>query len=58
VASNDYLLYMNIQEQINLVLKERFEAEDISFAYPTQTIFMEGNPVTVGHSPGTSGPVA
>ncbi len=37
--SSDYTKYMDIQEEINLALKEQFEKEGIEFAYPTQTIF-------------------
>ena len=37
----DYGLYMNIQEKINLKIRERFLAEEIEFAYPTQTLFLE-----------------
>jgi small-conductance mechanosensitive channel len=36
-----YNLYMDIQQAINLKLHERFEAEGIEFAYPTQTLFLE-----------------
>ena len=38
VESGDYLNYMNIQEQINLALKERVEGIGCEFAFPTQTI--------------------
>ncbi len=41
VNSNDYLMYMDIQQSINLALKEEFEKEGIEFAYPTQTIFVK-----------------
>jgi len=36
----DYNLYMDIQQTINLELFRQFEAEGISFAYPTQTLFL------------------
>lgn len=36
VTSPDYLLFMNTQQTINLTLLERFAAEGIEFAYPTQ----------------------
>jgi len=39
VLSNDYNLYMDIQQKINLGIKEAFEQEGIEFAYPTQTIY-------------------
>ena len=41
VDSPEYNDYMDIQQEINLKLKERFEREGIEFAYPTQTIFIE-----------------
>ena len=44
VASADYALYMDIQQAINLKIHERFEEEGISFAYPTQTLFVEHRP--------------
>lgn len=40
VLSSDYLRYMNAQQAINLRIFERFEDEGISFAYPTQTLYM------------------
>ncbi|MFH1181912.1 MAG: mechanosensitive ion channel family protein [Candidatus Woesearchaeota archaeon] len=40
VKSSDYNTYMNVREQINLGIKERFEKEHIEFAYPTQTVFL------------------
>jgi len=36
-----YNVYMDIQQAINLTVHERFEAEGIEFAYPTQTLFLE-----------------
>ena len=42
VASPDYNLYMDIQQAINLAIHKRFEEEKIDFAYPTQTLFVEG----------------
>ncbi len=40
VLSPDYTLYMDIQQAINLALYQRFEAEGIVFAYPTQTLYL------------------
>lgn len=40
VLAPDYNLYMDCQEAINLKIHERFEAEGIEFAYPTQTLFL------------------
>lgn len=39
VDGNDYNLYMDIQQKINLGLKEKLEKEGIDFAYPTQTLY-------------------
>lgn len=40
LPSNDYMVYMDKQQEINLKIKEAFDKEKISFAFPTQTIFM------------------
>ncbi|MDP2875062.1 MAG: mechanosensitive ion channel family protein [Holophaga sp.] len=36
----DYNIYMDTQQAINLALFRQFETEGISFAYPTQTLFL------------------
>jgi small-conductance mechanosensitive channel len=41
VLEPDYALYMDIQQAVNLAIHERFEAEGIEFAFPTQTLFVE-----------------
>lgn len=41
VEQPDYATYMDVQEEINLGLYQRFEEEGIVFAYPTQTLFLE-----------------
>jgi small-conductance mechanosensitive channel len=41
MKSPDYNIYMDTQERINLALFERFAAEGIEFAYPTQTVFVQ-----------------
>jgi small-conductance mechanosensitive channel len=33
---------MDVQQSINLGIFRRFQNEGIEFAYPTQTIFVEG----------------
>jgi small-conductance mechanosensitive channel len=48
VLAPDYNLYMSLQENINLKVRERFLAEGIEFAYPTQTLFLE-RPDAAGH---------
>ena len=40
VDTGDYGKHMDIQQQILLGIKERFEKENIEFAYPTQTLFL------------------
>lgn len=42
VLSDDYELYMNLNERASLSLLERFEAEGVSFALPAQTVFVAG----------------
>jgi small-conductance mechanosensitive channel len=39
VADDD--VYMDVQQDIYLTIHERFQAESIEFAYPTQTLFLE-----------------
>jgi Small-conductance mechanosensitive channel len=39
VPSPDYLIYMDVQQEINLALLKKFSAEGIDFAYPTQKVF-------------------
>jgi small-conductance mechanosensitive channel len=41
IASPDYNIYMDIQQNINLEIFRRFEQQNIEFAYPTQSIFIE-----------------
>ncbi|MBC2733102.1 MAG: mechanosensitive ion channel family protein [Desulfobacteraceae bacterium] len=38
VLDPDYNRYMDIQQAINLAIYQKFEAEKIDFAYPTQTV--------------------
>ncbi len=40
VLSSDYADYMDIQQAINLRVYDEFEANGISFAYPTQTVYV------------------
>ena len=40
----DYNLYMDTQQTINLEIFRQFEAAGISFAYPTQTLFLAREP--------------
>lgn len=43
VLSPDYNVYMDIQQHVNLTIFERFDAEGIEFAYPTQTLYLARN---------------
>ncbi len=40
VTSSDYTEYMNIQQDINTAIKDRFEKKKISMAFPTQTVYL------------------
>ena len=40
VMSRDYNKYMDIQQEINFAIKKEFEARDMEFAYPTQTLYL------------------
>ena len=44
VLSPDYVIYMDIQEKINLAIFEAFENEGIGFAFPTRTIHIASQP--------------
>lgn len=37
----DYISYLDVQQEINLALYEKFEKLGIEFAYPTQTVLVE-----------------
>lgn len=39
VNDRNYYKYMNIQQEINLRIKEEFERRQIKFAYPTKTVY-------------------
>ncbi len=41
VLSPDYNKYMDIQQEINLAIKQEFEKRSIEFAYPTQTLYLQ-----------------
>jgi small-conductance mechanosensitive channel len=42
ILSSDYTTFMDKQQAINLKIYKKFEAEGIEFAYPTQTIYVNG----------------
>ena len=41
VNSEDYIVYMDKRQQVNLNILKEFEKNKINFAYPTQTLFIE-----------------
>lgn len=43
VLEPDYLIYMDLQQEINLELFKQFEQKDVSFAYPTRTLYIQNN---------------
>lgn len=44
VLGPDYNLYMDTQQAINLAIHERFAREQIRFAYPTRTLYLQQAP--------------
>ena len=40
ISTSDYVQAMSAQQEINLEIMKRFQNENINFAYPTQTIYM------------------
>ena len=40
IENPDYNIYMDIQQKINLEIFHQFESEDIEFAYPSQSIYL------------------
>ena len=40
IPTSDYVQAMSAQQAINLEIMKQFQIENISFAYPTQTIYM------------------
>ena len=41
VTTGDYNVYMDTQQEINFKIRDEFEKENISMAYPTRTIYMQ-----------------
>jgi small-conductance mechanosensitive channel len=41
VLSQDYALYMDVNQEINLAIKSSFDTNGIEFAFPTQSIYIE-----------------
>ncbi len=40
ILTPDYVVYMDVQQNINLEIYEEFDKRGIEFAYPTQTVFV------------------
>jgi len=40
IESNDYNMYMDIQQEINIKILRAFEEKGVSMAYPTRTLYM------------------
>ena len=40
IPTSDYVQAMSAQQEINLEIMRKFQSEDINFAYPTQTIYV------------------
>ena len=38
----EFNLALDVQQQINLQLMRRLQAEDVEFAYPTRTVYLKG----------------
>ncbi len=45
IDTNDYTIYMDAQQQINLKIKSEFTQQNIEFAYPTQINYLNNLPV-------------
>ena len=43
IPTSNYMLAMKAQQEINLEIMNRFKREDINFAYPTQTIYVNNS---------------
>ncbi|GAB4143328.1 MAG: hypothetical protein OHK0017_00560 [Patescibacteria group bacterium] len=43
ITSDDYILYMDTQQEVNLGIRQDFEKEEIKFAYPTETIYLKND---------------
>jgi len=42
ILSPDYNSFMDIQQKINFQIMDEFQSREISFAYPTQTLYVQG----------------
>ena len=51
IDNRDYTLAMDIQQSINLSIMRKFEEQGIEFAFPSQTLYLEGNEISAGAAP-------
>ena len=51
IDNRDYTLAMDIQQSINLSIMRKFEEQGIEFAFPSQTLYLEGNGISAGEAP-------
>ena len=50
IDNPNYTSAMDIQQSINLSIMRRFEEQGIKFAFPSQTLYLEGNGLTTGEA--------
>jgi small-conductance mechanosensitive channel len=48
IDNPNYTSALDIQQSINLSIMRRFEEQGIEFAFPSQTLYLEGNGLTTG----------
>jgi small-conductance mechanosensitive channel len=56
VETPDYNVYMDVQQEINFALFDRFAAEDIPFAYPVQTVRVANPEFSLSREPAPETP--
>jgi small-conductance mechanosensitive channel len=48
IDNRDYTQALDIQQSINLSIMRTFDEQGIEFAFPRQTLYLEGNGITAG----------
>jgi MscS family membrane protein len=51
VLSADYMLYADIQQDVNLRIHEEFERSGVQLAYPTQRLLIDGGGMAATSQP-------
>ena len=51
IDNPNYTNALDIQQSINLSIMRQFEQQGIEFAFPRQTLYLEGNGITAGAAP-------